>query len=366
MNRNTLVLAMAATLTIGLTGCGGGGGGTSSAPTGTLFHAFVPLTDNPATFQCSTAASITGMFSVGGYNTEADCNVSAQAWLNAYNQNDAPATVEQQTGLDWLNTIRQNVGLPVFKHNAKLERATANHENYLDDVEDTYGVNMGHYEDNDNYPSVHYTGVYPTDRAHYEGYAGYYAGDVISYQQNSTVWDSLDELMSAIYHRQALLWNFTHEIGIGGVQHNYNYQSQPHLMGVKMETETFLSAISAELVAYPYDGETDVRTVFYEETPDPLPDYSTTGNPISVSFNSYYVSSVTMVSFKLFNDDTNTEITNVRLMDADNDPNGRFGALDFALFPLDVLDNSTTYRVEIEYVQDGVSKSKVWRFTTRA
>jgi len=373
MKRNTLILSSMVAVAL-LTGCGGGGGDdTVTTTTSTVadtelgtYSAFVPLISNPTSFECDTVTDKAGMYAVGtSYATLEECQSFADAWLEKYNMNDTPATEEQRDGLAYLNTIRAGVGLPEFKYNALLETATANHENYLGDVGDTYGVNMAHYEDNVNYPSVYYTGDTATDRAKYVGYDGYYAGDVISYQSNGTVTDSLNELMSAIYHRQALLWNFTHEIGLGGVQRNFDFKSQPHLMGVNSDTDTFLRMVSPELVAYPYDGEQDVRVVFYGESPDPLPDLDDgTGNPISVSFNSAFVTSVDVTSFKLYFDDNNTEVTNVRILDQDTDPNDRFSEFDYALFPLDVLENGTTYRVELKYIQDGESREKVWSFTT--
>jgi hypothetical protein len=350
---------------------GGGSGDTAIVTTSGAFKAQIPLQDSPTTFQCSTLDA-NNTYTIGTYATEADCNTSAQAWLDDYNIDDTPSTQAQADGLAWLNVIRAGVGLPLFKHRSELERATGNHENYIADVIGTFNVNPGHYEYETQYPSIYFTGAQGTDRAIYEGYQGYYAGDVIAFQQTglaptTNILPSLDELMSAIYHRQALLWNFTNEIGIGGTQAILAYQNQPHLMGAKRNREGFLKAIGNTLVAYPYNGETNVRKIFNSEYPDPLPNVADgTGNPISVSFNNAKVTTVSMVSFKLFIDATNTEVTNTILMDKLTDPNGRFTDMDFALFPLGVLTGSTTYRVEFNYIQDGILKNKVWRFTTRA
>lgn len=367
---------LATLATLVLIGCGGGGSdGASTSTSGTggtgstqAYKAYVPKTDNPNSFVCTTGTD-TG-FEIGEYMTEAECNTSAQAWLDAFNRNDAPSTAEQQAGLDWINTVRVGAGLPIFHHNVKLEKATDNHEKYLGNVYDTYNVNMTHYEDNNTYPSAFYTGVYPADRAQYEGYTGYYAGEVISFSNPAlTPTNSLKVLMTMVYHRQALLWNYTNEIGIGGVPKNFGLHAQAHLMGEKSDRDIFLKAISADVVVYPYPNQTNVQTTFvaHSESPDPLPNItSNAGNPITVSFNGYYTTSVTLVSFKLYDDASNTEISNVQLMDQATDPNGRFGVYDFALFPLDPLDTNKTYRVEISYVKDGESKNKSWMFTTGA
>jgi hypothetical protein len=121
---------------------------------------------------------------------------------------------------------------------------------------------------------------------------------------------------------------------------------------------------AAKIIIYPYDGEINVRRVFYEERPDPLPNRSESGNPISVTFNPYYVESVEMITFELFESD-GTKVENVLLMDSSNDPNGFFNDTDFALFPLSVLKGSHTYRVRIEYNADGEVDTKEWSFTTK-
>jgi len=365
--------------TLALVGCGGGGGsdgssgsvGGNSGGTTASYSAFVPLQDNPKTFQCveNAPATLSGSLYLAQYDTEAECNATTQAWIASYNHDDIPSTAEQQAGLDYLNSLRRGVGVPIFHYNSKLEQATFNHERYLDDTVDTFNINQIHYENNTTYPSIHYTGVYPTDRALHTGYTGYYAGDVVTFGYgdiNAT--QSLKNLIPMIYHRQAMLtWNFMNEIGIGGVQTAYISKSQAHLMGAKSDRDTFIRAVSAKIMVYPYVGQTQVQTTFFNnEVPDPLPNNNNNvGNPISVTFNSYYTTSVSMTSFKLFKDNTNTEVTNVLLMDKATDPNGDFGDTDFALFPLDVLDSNTTYRVEIQYVLDGVSGFKIWTFKTR-
>lgn len=357
--------------TLALVGCGSSDSSTGdnvdngTSPSESSYSAYVPLVNNPSTYICSTTQA--EGFDVGIYATsQSECDTKAQAWLNDFNHEDTPRTQEQVEALTWINYVRAGAGLPIFKHNAKLEQATANHENYLGDVVGTYNVDTGHYEDNSNYPSEYYTGAEGTDRAEYAGYDGYWAGDVISYQRNGTTTTSMVELTTAIYHRQAMLWNWTNEIGIGGVERNHSFKTQPHLMGAKEERRNFLQALSSVAVIYPFNGQTEVETTFRGENPDPLPNHADgTGNPISITFNASKVSEVEMLSFKLYEDATNAEVTNVTYMDKVTDPNDRFSNLDFALFPMDVLKTSTLYRVEINYVLDGEELSKSWTFETR-
>lgn len=366
-------MSTVAILALGLTACGGGssdGGSSDGGSTGgdtpittTYYSACLTKSETP-TYNCALECN-SDEFQYAQYTSEAECQTEAAAFVTSFVSSDTPRTTDHQYGFDMINDIRANVGMPRFKYNSALERAAANHENYIGDVADTYNVNVTHYE-YDEYPSDYFTGYYPTDRALYEGYEGFYAGDVISYGNLST-YQSIDGLMSAIYHRQAIFWTFLDEIGIGGLEKNFNFKSQPHLMGSRVERINFLGALSPEIICYPYSGETNVRRIFYEELPDPLPDYSVSGNPISVTFNSYYVTDVDVKSFKLYDESAgNIEVTNTRYMDVNNDPNGRFSPYDFALFPLDVLESSHTYRVEVAYVADGEAGTKVWSFTTRS
>lgn len=370
--RISVALALTA---FSIIGCGGGGSSTDSTlpesvdtditdtiTTGGSYSACVKKTDAP-TFVCLPTCSDTE-YTLNTYNSVEECELEASGWIADFNKNDAPSTTEQEDALGHINTIREGIGLARFKYSAILERATANHENYMGDAQSLYNVNVTHYEYQTEYPSDFFTGALPTDRAIYEGYDGEYAGDVISYGDR-TVAESLDELMSAIYHRQALLWSNSNELGIGGVERNFdNFPTQPHLMGIKTSRASFLKAIASKVLAYPYDGETNVRRVFYEESPDPLPNTSMSGNPISVEFNIANSSRVTLSRFKLF-DETNTEITDVIHMDKNTDPNLRFTENQFALFPLEVLKSDHTYRVEISYSIDSVANTKTWHFTTR-
>ncbi len=388
-NRN-LILSLLATLA--LIGCGGGSsdsgdnsfGSNDNSGSGDIDHsvrysAYVPLMDNPTTFECSKESMqfmtccktiIEGSLYIGTYDDRNACEVNATAWINDFNHEDAPQTQEQSDALVWINYIRKGTGLPVFHYNAKLEQATFNHENYLEHTHNLYGVNMAHDENNETYPSEFYTGVEPIDRATAEGYEGYSVGEILSFSDSPLA--SMKSLSTGIYHRQGMLSTSRNEIGIGGVQDTYDdgyFNSNPTLMGGKDEVYFFLNAISPTIVFYPFDGQVDVETTFRNnEIPDPLPNNNAhVGNPISVSFNTDnpYFDSVEMLSFKLFEDDINVEVSNITYMDKDTDPNNRFSRFDFALFPMDVLKTSTSYRVEINYILNGEELSKSWVFETR-
>jgi len=348
-----------------IVGCGGGGSTDNFLSQEDSYKAYVPLQDNPKTFLCSKDKKPNMYDLEVYYDTKSKCSAYAQKWLDDFNKNDTPETTEKQDALNHLNAIRAKVGLPIFKGNKKLEEAAKYHAYYLGDVYDNYDVNLAHSEDNTNYPSSYYRGKTSTDRALKAGYKTDYTGEVISFDDSNST-ESIDGLLDSLYHRIALLWNFSNEIGIGGSEKYYTLQAYVHLMGDKLDRWKFLESISPRLVVYPYENQTNFSTCMQAESPDPTPDIShDVGNPITLSFNEQKVDTVEVKSFKLYYDNNDTEVGNIRLLSAGTDVNGRLSSFDYALMPLDVLQSNTTYRVEVNYVVDGKNEFKGWKFTTK-
>jgi len=305
----------------------------------------------------------TTMYYQGTYNTLSECQSILDKWIENFKKDDINmATDEQKEAVAYLNDIREHNGLAPFHFNTFLAQSALNHSNYVKDVMDNYDVNTMHYEYKDEYPSEYYTGKYPWDRAKYAGYDGV-AGEDITYAD--TLINGMQTLMTAIYHRQILLDLTSNEVGMDGVAN----EIIPVEIGVKWGDRTsFLVATSGKFVIYPYNGQNEVQTSFWGEIPSPLPDEELpSGNPISISFNDAKITDVSMVSFRMFYDDNNSEITNTKILNKNTDPNGMFSEYDFALFPLDILQGETTYRVEFKYTSNSNSSPKtiVWRFTTK-
>ena len=385
--KKTTKIAVATTLVavLALNGCGGGGSSSSGGSVEDDYFALsVPLESNPTTYKCENMSDANYSYTVKPdefrldyyIHSAEECERMGKDFIQNFAKDDKLINDEQKVALDYINNIREHIGLPIFHNNKYLQQASLNHERYLIDVYDTYGTYSFHIEDNENYPSVYYTGVNASERAKYAGYDGYGAGEVVSFSTRSDrgIENSLKSLITAIYHRQGLLWNNTNEIGIGGTLGNYFY---PHALGLKSSKEEFLKVISTDITIYPYDGQTNVQTTFpaHHEHPDPLPNVDEdSSNPISVSFNNYYYydKEIDVVSFKVFKDGTDEELETYPMLDKDNDPStqvagyekGLFSERDFALFAKEPFESNTTYRVEFKYTQDGTEKQKVWRFTT--
>jgi uncharacterized protein YkwD len=112
---------------------------------------------------------------------------------------------EISRGLEYLNALREKVGLVPFELNPYLSKAAYNHAIYM-------AVNkvVGHYE-SEGYND--FTGVTPSDRVTYAGYPLRYVGENLSYGQEN-IYESIDGLFSAIYHRFGFLDFNYDDVGI--------------------------------------------------------------------------------------------------------------------------------------------------------
>ncbi len=297
---------------------------------------------------------------------------------------------EETMALEYLNTLRQNAGMAPYGTSEILKKAAKNHAAYLIANHET-----GHYETKGK-PG--FTGKMPHERAVYAGYRVAMLTENVT--NNSLDYkDAIDNLFSAIYHRFGFLDFISDEIGIGVAQDgkDTDYNAFVFDMGVhdlneacsgksysgpdryaykicvdplhRIEERRLLKILSAEkiaskeIVVYPYDGQNDVPPVFYNETPDPLPDYDVSGFPVTVQFNDYYIRQADVRSISLF-DPSGKEIRS-KILYAKNDPNHMMKPGQYALLPLTRLAYDATYSVVLRYLSDGKKVEKKWRFHTR-
>jgi hypothetical protein len=124
--------------------------------------------------------------------------------------------------------------------------------------------------------------------------------------------------------------------------------------------------LQPDIVVWPPDGATGIPPVFYEESPDPLPDMSVSGYPVSLQINPTLKGEVKLLSFRLFARDGGrlVEIRRTRLLDSNSDPNKRLTDREFALFPLDRLAWNGSYRAEALLHIGGETVTRGWDFST--
>ena len=262
----------------------------------------------------------------------------------------------QANGLNYLNSLRTKTGLPAFSPQSNLGVAAQKHSDYMQ-------INnvIGHYEDSSK---SGYTGYSPIDRAVDAGYASSTVSENVSYGSNATWYTSIDGLMSAIYHRFGFLSLNVDEIGIG-ISDNENFYTYD--MGNSLGNSDSIKATSPKLILWPSADASDIPPVFYEESPDPLPDDNVTGYPVSVEFNDGKFDTAPAVSsFILANAVTDSVVENIKIMDVDNDPNNYFTAYQFVLFPKNRLEWGTPYNAILTYSYNDTESTKNWCFETRS
>jgi len=296
-------------------------------------------------------------------------------------------SVSSKEALIYLNKLRTGAGETLLVENVILNTSALNHSNYLV----TNNIS-GHYE---TAGKTGFTGVQPWERSAYAGYLSSISENVSTGQ--TSIEESIDGLYSAIYHRFGFQAFDIDEIGIGvnfsGTgAYTYNMGNKKlndacggtsfsgsgrYYTGVcsdttfKLEESVYLNVQNANKasnpskVLWPYANQINVSPVFFEESPDPLPDYSVSGYPISLKFNDYFNKTVSLTSFQLF-DSAKNEIANTRLLKKDNDPNSKMTTHEFALFPLTRLDWNSKYTAKAVYSVDGVTEISEWSFTTKS
>ncbi len=295
-----------------------------------------------------------------------------------YNQKNETITInsneEEEKALKYINKLRKGTGLIPFSRNIILDKASSNHASYL--IENrTYG----HYEE-DNKSG--FTGKFAGQRVKYAGYNTELIIENVS-SNNRNYKESIDGLFSAIYHRLAFLDFQADEIGISIKQNRrdkiktafvYNIGSsslnrlyQESNKTSKKDLNEALNRyrdLNSKIVTYPFNNQIDVPPVFFNELPDPLPNYDVSGFPISISFNQATFKDIKLLKFKLL-DKRGNHIKDTIIYDYKTDPNRRLNRFSFVLFPLNRLEWNSTYVIKFLAIVDGKMIEKKWSFKTR-
>ena len=281
---------------------------------------------------------------------------------------------EEQQALNYLNKLRQGAGLIPFSSNKILNKASSNHASYL-----VKNRTYGHYEEHNK---SGFTGEFASQRVKYTGYNTQLIIENVS-SNNRNYKESIDGLFEAIYHRLAFLDFQGDEIGISIKQNMtdktktafvYNIGSSTLNQLYKNSTKPSQSDLNnalnkyknsnSKIITYPFNQQHDVPTVFFNELPDPLPEYDVSGFPISISFNQARFSKIKFLNFQLF-DKNGKRIKNTRVHNHKTDPNRRLNKFSFVLFPLDRLEWDSQYNVIFLAIVDNVLVEKKWSFQTR-
>ena len=298
---------------------------------------------------------------------------------------------EKTNAFNLVNKYRQIAGMIGFSPNSYLDKAAYNHSHYM-------AINNihGHYEDSSK---AGFTGTTPSDRAYYVGYKSgvgenVSTGDILSHNYKKSVLG----LFSAIYHRLGFLSFEYDEMGCG-IDKNEHYSFYTYDMGNSMINSlcsgdsyegygeyyygicqdpsfkiakndydfaiNFIKKKNPEIVIWPPKDSNFTEPVFYEEYPDPLPNQSVSGYPVSISFNDYYFQIPPILkSFTLKDFETNETIKTI-FMDKNSDPNKEFNEYEFAIFPSERLKWGEVYQAKIVYEINGNEHNLTWCYQTK-
>lgn len=300
--------------------------------------------------------------------------------------------LDRQQIYQQISELRARAGLNPLERNPQLEAAAQDHANYL-----LQNGQNGHFQDRGRRG---YTGKTATERTAWRGYASRDIKENVSSGQHGYT-ASLTGLMKAVYHRLAFLSPDIDQIGLAnsgsGKDSRYVYDmgnkaldqlcletkdraAPRHAGRYYLESCNFPARIEARrfeasraqiargnplIIVWPVDGSHGVPPAFFDEQPDPLPDYEVSGNPVTIQVNLTKARKATLTNFELFDAQSGERLRETRVLGEHNDPNKHLTAGQWALFPLQRLQWSHRYRVKATLNIDGAVKHLDWQFRTR-
>jgi hypothetical protein len=287
-----------------------------------------------------------------GCGSQDSTNISSQEkYRETQITSNSLAAVDAVT---YLNDIRHSVSLDLLEESRELETSALSHASYL------LANNL--YTHTQEHTLSEYLGTTPLQRARRSGYKSgavlenIYAGDVSGKE-------AIDILMSDIYHRFAFLAPDASKVGIAErFLEAYAYK-RVHVFEIGLDNDSIKSA-RPDIIFWPYDGAVDIMPVFYEEEPDPLPECSVSGYPVSVEFDPTVYKDIEVDSFVLL--DMFGDPLPAVLLDSRSDLNRIFSPFQYALMPIERLSWDSDYRVKIVFHDSsGRSYRKSWHFHTK-
>jgi uncharacterized protein YkwD len=282
--------------------------------------------------------------------------------------------IEEQEAFKYINQLRQGSGLIPFSSNSVLNKASKNHASYL-----IRNTTYGHYEEANK---SGFTGEFAAQRVRHTGYNTELIIENVS-SNNRDYKASIDGLFAAIYHRLAFLdfqgdeigisikqntndkirTAFVYNIGSSALNQLYKNAKKPSKIDLNNALNKHQNS-NSKIVTYPFNQQSDVPPVFFNELPDPLPNHDVSGFPISISFNQALFKNIKFLNFELFNSQ-GERIRNTLIHNSKTDPNRRLNKFSFVLFPLDRLEWNSYYSVKFLAIVDKKLIEKKWSFKTR-
>lgn len=332
----TATIAISSIAFAALAACGGGGG--SGSPSASTTPSHPAATTTPIALLAAPGASAAGSATLTG-------DVIADSF-------------------NYANNKRAQLGLSTLKNIAAVNTAAANHALYM------YDANaVGHYE---AAGQPGFTGVAPSDRVAAAGYTTNAVSEIaagIGGPFTSST-EAVDALFDAPFHRAIFIFDTT---GVGYGQGPANTDPTKYSTLVGDFVDYVQQTPDNKLVAYPYNGQTNVKPTWKaNESPNPVAAYNngslvgtTVGYPVTLSAAGN--GAFSNITFTIADAAGNA----VPCIETDNTNNTEATRLAMCV-PISPLANNTTYKVTVTgsltntSIPQATAFSVSWSFTTGA
>lgn len=323
---------LAFSIVAALSGCGGGGDSTSGAQ---------PTTGTPST--PTTPPVVT-----------TDATLVTVAPAGTYSEADKLAAY------DYLNGQRLACGFGALAQNAALDQAAQSHTDYVAKNLDAGRLDAYSHIEVGSY--VGFTGITPSDRANFRGYAGSGVSEASAIEDSATI--AMRGLLSVTYHA-VLLLGATKDVGVGSTFSTY--QSR-RIVSVELGLRS-LSDVqyldSRTVATFPCDGQTGVTTSHGNESPSPLPGRSLSVDPAGRAIIATVRLNQTLNVSEFSITQAGGAALKATLLTSNTDPNKLLSSNVAVLIPDAPLAAKTTYTVKLVGTNNGQPVNKTWSFTTQ-
>jgi uncharacterized protein YkwD len=276
---------------------------------------------------------------------------------------------------DELNTLRVQGGFGAMAHNSALDAAARNHANYMylnyrsgnqwnwplmSSVDPATGWLTGHTE---TLGSVGFTGVFPIDRAATAGFNTSYVGEVIEFGNTGFYYPRyagcIDGLLSTVFHRSGLLYYGSREFG-STVMFSPDFNDFVCIIEPAINPANSPQPPAGWVAVYPVPDQQNVKTLFFNEAPDPVPSSPIKGNPASI----YVEPQNTLTVFSFVLRDPSGASVPAKLLTSADFP-AYLATYMAYLVPLGPLNSNTEYTAHFVGQNSGAPLVRTWSFHTK-
>lgn len=360
-----------------LSACGGGGGG-DSAPS----PAPAPA---PAPAATPAAAPVPPAISLPSPPPIASIPAGFGPAVRAYTLADLPTSTylagsPEKAMFDTLNKTRVGGGFGGIEQNAAIDKAAKAHATYvLKNFVSINGVDSaasGVQILPDGTIAIHaevagkvgFTGVRVKDRLAAQGYSSLFDNENVAFSigkapgEEPSVTSCLTDLVNSVFHRATLLSSLYREIGFAvsdSVLDANGYKTKACV--INFASNQLPPAFPSDFAGiYPVAGQTGLALSMSLERPDPAPEFSVKGYPLS--FQGAFPTTLTVTKFELR--DANAALVATKLLTRAQtlslSPNEAY------LVPNGALKQNAVYFATFTGISGVVPVSKSWSFTTGA